>query len=406
MSARTRFVLFAAALPAAALGIHVKWADTGAPDLRAAFASPHGKPQGPSYQTATVNRGAINRTVSGIGVARPLVSVLVGSQLSGQIAEIKADFNSEVRAGDVLAVLDDQLLATRVAQAEAELEMARATLATGESSLAKALAVVRQSEGTLNRQQILERGSNTTKASVDNATRDLAVARSEAEVARAQIKNAMATIRHREAVLDQAKIDLERTRIRAPIGGIVISRMVEQGQTVAASLQSPELFRIAQDLKRMNIEAQISEADIASVRYGNAATVTVEAHPETVFKGVVSQVRLSPTVDQNVVTYTVVIGIDNASLQLLPGMTANVKIETERRVNVVRVPLDALRYRSAKAVSPADQHSSVWMLDADGSERALSVRTGLRDDVHVEVTGGDIAEGMQVITRERRTRTE
>lgn len=372
--------------------------------IYAKSSSAHALPQ--RYSTNTASRGDIRKEVTGTGVVRPVVSVLVGSQLSGQIAELKVSYNAMVNAGEVLAILDDKMFVSKVKQAEAELITAKSGLLNQVAALEKAEALRQQAELGHERQQALAKSNTTTRAQLENATRDLLVARAEISVANALIASARATINHREALLEQAKIDLDRTRIKSPISGVVLSRMVEVGQTVAASLQSPELFRIAKDLKDIQVEAQIAEADIGSVQAGNAVVLTVDAFPDKEFSGRVGEVRLAATVEQNIVTYTVVIDVDNAELRLFPGMTANVRIETARRENVVRISAEALRFKprdpklTPLARDAADpRQRDIWVLAADGRVERRTVRVGVNDGTNVEVADGDLAQGTQVIVR-------
>ncbi|MFM9938485.1 MAG: efflux RND transporter periplasmic adaptor subunit [Hyphomicrobiaceae bacterium] len=330
----TRY-LFTLGLPLALLGAGGFWM-LGNGANRAA---------GMVYDTQPAKRGAIRKLVSTSGPVRALVTVSVGSQLSGQLSELKVDFNSEVKENDVLAVLDDKTFAAKVAQAKADLAIARAALTNQEAALKKSEAVLRQAERVTGRQQVLAQKGITAAAAVDTATRDSEVAKAEISVAKAQIESAKAQIAQREAQLLQAEIDLDRTRIRSPINGTVISRTIDIGQTVAASLQAPELFKIAQDLRRIRIEAQVNEADVGAVTDGNVVEFTVDAYPERRFEGRVTQVRLAATELQNVVTYTVIIEAENNDRKLFPGMTANVRIETARRDNVLTVPNDATRFK-------------------------------------------------------------
>jgi HlyD family secretion protein len=297
------------------------------------------------YQTAKISHGTVRRKVQTTGTVRPLVTVQVGSQLSGQVKRVFADFNASVKEGDVLAVLDDQSFSARVAQAEADLVTAEASLASQEAALKKAIANLRQAERANKRLQELADKGHSSVSQAETASRDAEVAAVEIDVTKSQIEVAKGAVLHRKALLRQAQIDLERTQIRAPIDGVVISRTVEVGQTVAASLQAPELFRIAQDLKQITIEAQVNEADIGGVQPGNPVAFKVDAHREHTFQGKVNQVRLSGVEEQSVVSYTVVISADNEDLKLYPGMTANVEIELDKRENVVRVPAEALRYQ-------------------------------------------------------------
>jgi HlyD family secretion protein len=278
-----------------------------------------------------------------------LVTVSISSQLSGQIRDLIVDFNSEVRAGDDLAIIDDKTFVAKVAQANADLIAARATMLNNEAALAKAEAIARNATRLLQRQEALASKGIAATTTLDLATRDADVAKAEIEVAKAQLENAKATIAQREAQLLQAQIDLDRTRIRSPIDGTVIGRTVDVGQIVAASLQAPELFKIAQDLRHIRIEAQVNEADVGAVSEGNIVEFTVDAYPERRFHGKVSQVRLGALELNNVVTYTVIIEADNDDRKLLPGMTANARIETAKLDNALRIPTDALRFKPRAA---------------------------------------------------------
>jgi HlyD family secretion protein len=306
------------------------------------------------YDTVPASKGVIRKVVSTSGPVRALVTVSIGSQLSGQIRELRADFNTEVKPGDVLAVLDDKTFVSRVAQARADLAAAKAQLSNTEAALAKAEAVQRQAERAIARQHTLAQKGIAATVTVDTAQRDAEVAKAEIAVARAQIESARANVAQREAQLQQAQIDLDRTEIRSPINGTVISRTIDVGQTVAASLQAPELFKIAQDLKRIRIEAQVNEADVGSVSEGNDVEFSVDAYPERKFSGRVTQVRLAATELQSIVTYTVIIEAQNDDRRLFPGMTANAQIETSKRDGVLRVSNDALRFkpRDRQADSP------------------------------------------------------
>jgi HlyD family secretion protein len=307
---------------------------------------------GPVYDTAAVDYGPVRKFVSTSGPVRALVTVSVGSQLSGQIGELKADFNTEVKAGDELAVLDDKTFAARVAQARADLAAARAMLANHEAALLKAEAVERNAKRLLERAQTLAGKGIAAATTLDNATRDAEVAGAEVAIARAQVENAKATIAQRQAQLAQAEVDLERTRIRSPIDGTVIGRTVDVGQTVAASFQAPELFKIAQDLRRIRIEAQVSEADVGSVAADNPVEFKVDAYPQRRFHGKVAQIRLGGVELNNVVTYAVIIEADNDDRVLLPSMTAEVRIESASVERALRIPNEALRFRP-RGVTPA-----------------------------------------------------
>ena len=342
MSNRNRY-LFTLVLPVIALAGGAAWfLGNGQPGA-----------QGVTYDTVQVTRGPIRKLVSTSGPVRALVTVSVGSQLSGQVDKLQVDFNSEVAENDILAILDDKTFVAKVAQAKADLATANAQLANAVAAQAKSEAVMRQAGRSADRQQTLASKGIAATAALDNATRDMEVAKADIAVAKAQIESAKAQIAQRDAQLRQAEIDLERTRIRSPINGTVISRTVDIGQTVAASLQAPELFKIAQDLRRIRIEAQVNEADVGSVGEGNAVDFTVDAYPERKFQGVVTQVRLAATELQNVVTYTVIIEAENNDRKLFPGMTANVQIEAAKRDGAARLPVDALRYKPRGVTAPA-----------------------------------------------------
>ncbi len=310
-----------------------------------------GRKAGPkvTYETAVIDRGVVEKTVSSTGSVAALITVDVGSQISGQIIDLKADFNSPVHKGDLLAVIDQQTYRSRVASAEAEMAVARANVGTQEANLRKSQTTLQQAERDYKRQVALVEQKLVAAATVEASLKALELARGDVDIAQAQLTNAKAAVRTRQASLDQSRIDLSRTDIRSPIEGVVIKRSIDRGQTVAASLQAPVLFQIAQDLSRIQIEAKVDEADIGSIKPENVATFTVDAFPDQTFQGRVAQVRLAATTVQNVVTYSVMVQAANPGQVLLPGMTANVRIVTDRRENVLRVANDAARYQPAGA---------------------------------------------------------
>lgn len=334
MAARIR-TLFTLAIPVAALAAGAAWMLGLGQASRADL----------GYDTVPASIGSIRKVVSSSGPVRALVTVSVGSQLSGQVREVLVDFNSEVKPGQTLARLDAKTFEARVAQARADLAASEAAVRNQEATLLKAEAVLRQAERAIQRQKALAERNFASQSSLDSAIRDQEVAKAEIAVAKAQIESARATVAQRRAQLAQAEIDLDRTEIRASIEGTVISRTVDPGQTVAASLQAPELFKIAQDLRRIQIEAQVNEADIGTVAEGNPVVFGVDAYPERKLEGRVSQIRLAATELQNIVTYTVIVEAANEDRRLFPGMTANVEIETDKREGILRVPNEALRYR-------------------------------------------------------------
>lgn len=392
MTRRLRYVLFTLAVPAAALAGAIAWM----PQL---FQS-----TGTSlvYETIEASRGSIRRLVSTSGPVRALITVQVGSQLSGQIVELKADFNSEVKPGDVMAVLDDKSFVARVAQAKADLAAAEGQVLNQEAAMVRAQAVDRQAGRAIARQQELATRGVSAQAAVDTATRDAEVARADIAVAKAQLVTARATLAQRQAQLDQAQIDLDRTRVRSPIDGTVISRTVDVGQTVAASLQAPELFKIAQDLRRIRIEAQVNEADVGAVLEGNAVEFTVDAYPERTFLGRVTQVRLAATELQNIVTYTVIIEAANEDRRLFPGMTANARIETDRRDDVLRVPNEVFRFKPRER-QPAAQPGPTGQPGGDRGQRMLQqLREDLKlTDAQAEAVSTGIKEFFAKMRAER-----
>ncbi len=325
----------------------------------------------PQFRTGKVEKGPLVATVSATGTLNPVVSVSVGSQVSGQLKEIFVDFNSAVKKGQLVARIDPEQFEYKLRQAQADLDAARASIGTQQANVAVQRAEVARAEANLaeakrdvERKKSLveknfiaaseaERAESTFKAQLAG----LDAVKAQLGVAQANAKNSVAVVQQREAQLAQAKIDLERTAIRAPVDGVVVKKSVEPGQTVAASLQAPELFIIAQNLADMQVEAAIDEADVGRVREGQSATFTVDAFAGRTFTGTIRQVRKAATVAQNVVTYVVVISAANPDLNLLPGMTANVRITTDRRDSVLKVANSALRFRppgaADEAASPA-----------------------------------------------------
>jgi HlyD family secretion protein len=322
----------------------------------------------PAWRLAAVERGSIAQTVSSTGTVNPVVTVQVGSQVSGQIAELLADFNTAVKAGQVVARLDPATFEAKVLEARADVQVAKANVSMQQANVGEVEAEIQgiramltNADQDLKRSQaLLERG--TVAASVHDkavATRDQLRANLESAGARlrrqkAQLDNAVAVVQAKEATLRQRDLDHEHSVIRSPVDGVVISRNVDIGQTVAASLQAPVLFTIAQDLRHMQVQVRVDEADIGRIREGQPAKFTVDAYPGREFAGTVEQVRKAPTDVQNVVTYTVVVGADNTDLALLPGMTANVEIVVGARDNVLRVANAALRFRPSGAEAPPE----------------------------------------------------
>jgi HlyD family secretion protein len=321
----------------------------------------HQQGTAPGYRVATVERGPITAVVSSTGTLNAVITVQVGSQVSGQIKEILADFNTEVKSGQLIARIDPEQFESRVAQSQADLEAAQSAVEVARSNALAARADLARVKATLadaardyERKKMLVEKNFISASDRDKAQTAFEVAHeqvrtSEAQISvqDAQVRNAQSVVKQREAALKQTKIDLDRTYIRAPVSGTVISRNVDAGQTVAASLQAPTLFTIAKDLSAMEVDTSVDEADVGRLRVDQQATFTVDAFPRRNFRGVITQIRKAPTIVQNVVTYTVVISADNPDRALLPGMTANVRIVVDQRDNVLKVPNAALRFRPA-----------------------------------------------------------
>ena len=298
-------------------------------------------------QTVALANGDVRRVISTSGTVNALVSVKVGSQISGTVGELHVDFSSIVKRGQILARIEASSFETRVREEEAGVAIAEANLLLQQAIGDRAQANLHKAELDLQRAEALITKGATAQSNVDAARAAQLSAAADVAIAKAQVLNAQATLAQHKATLDSARIDLERTFIRSPIDGVVIERAVETGQTVAASLSAPKLFTLAEDLSHVQILAQVDEADIGQVARGNAVTFKVDAYPEDTFEGSLEQIRLAPVSLQNVVTYTVVIAADNPSGRLLPGMTASVEIVTGEHRNVVIAPNEALRFQAA-----------------------------------------------------------
>ncbi len=339
------------------------------------------------FRTEPVSRGAITASVTATGTVNPLTTVQVGTYVSGPIQALYADFNSRVKQGQLVAKIDPRPFELRVLAAEASLANARARLA-------KARADLRYKTVTLGRNRRLRAEGIVPDDAIDTAVTAV-------DQARAELAFQEAGIRQAEAQLEEARVQLGYTDIVSPVDGVVVSRKVDVGQTVAATFQTPTLFVIAEDLTKMQVNANVSEADIGLVREGQAATFTVDAYPDRDFEGRVVQVRNSPLNVQNVITYDVVIDAPNGDLSLRPGMTANVEIVTGRRDDALRVPTAALRFRPPDQAerngrAPVGVSPQVWVL-RDEHPDPVKVETGLADDSYTEILDGALAEGDLVI---------
>ncbi len=342
-----------------------------------------------SYRSAKIERGPLQSTVSASGQVNPVTQVSVGTQVSGQIKELYVDFNSEVKAGQLIARIDPETFEYRVRQSQADLDSAQAAVLTAQANAASARAGISRARVDLTeaqrdlerkrmlveRQFIAQSEADKAQALVNTSTESLRAAEAQEGVAQAQVKSAQAGVAQRQAALAQARIDLERTRIVSPVNGIVIKRTIEKGQTVAASLQAPELFVIAQNLRDMQVEASIDESDIGRIRTGQKASFTVDAFPGQSFEGEIRQVRKAAQSVANVVTYVAVVAFSNSTGRLLPGMTANVRVVTDARESVLKVPNAALRVRIA-GVEPAARAASGASAASSASAAAGSASGG------------------------------
>jgi HlyD family secretion protein len=348
---------------------------------------------GQSFQTVAVTRGPITQAVTATGTLNPVQNVQVGSQVSGNIQKLFADFNSIVKAGQVIAQIDPVVFQANVNQAEGELENARAALELARLNAARTQALVAK--------------QNSAQADLDQAL--------------ANLHQAEANVKIKEGALEKTKADLDHCTITSPIDGMVISRSVDVGQTVAASLQAPVIFQIANDLTKMQIDANVAEADVGGVAVDQDVDFTVDAFPTQTFHGKVVQVRNAPITVQNVVTYDTVIGVTNPDLKLKPGMTANVSIISAHKDEVLKIPNGALRFRmpdespapvvkrdpSASGRSPGGKpparaerrvERNVYVLAPSASKPTkATIKTGISDGISTEITEG-LKEGDRVVT--------
>lgn len=370
-----------------------------------------------SYVTARVDRGSITQVITATGSLQAVVTVQVGSQVSGTIAKLYADFNSKVKQGQVVAELDQ-------AKFKARVEEAKANLAAAQASLAKAKVTVEDTRRTLTRATELRKRDLISQSELDSAQTAYDAAVSQHEVAKAQVEQA-------QAALSQASVDLAYTVIQSPVDGIVVSRNVDFGQTVAASLQAPTLFTIANDLAKMEVHTNVDEADVGNVWVGQEVTFTVDAFPTRRFRGKVSQVRNAPNVVQNVVTYDAVVGVDNKELLLKPGMTVNAEFLVSQKSGVLRIPNVAIRFRPpgekqdsqqvtrqasrsaggtrggrrggeerSRGAASGDVKDGRWVrvyLLKDGQAAPVQLRLGITDGSYTEVLEGEAQEGQPII---------
>jgi len=391
--------------------------------------------------TAKVERGAINDVVEATGTINSVITVQVGSQVSGTIAKLNADFNSRVHKGDVVALIDPALFKGAVLQAAADLKNAQANLVAARANLEKAQAGLVQTKADYDRAVGLTRDGVMSQQQLDLAKSNYDAANASVGAAAANITQAEAQISQKEAAVSVAQTNLDYTVIRSPIDGTVVARNVDVGQTVAASLQAPTIFTIAQDLTKMWVYAKTDESDVDNIKVGKVVTFKVDALPKQTFQGVVSQIRMNPTTVQSVVTYDTIIEFANPELKLFPGMTAYVTIPVATVTSVIKLPNTALRYKppmSAEEVlalykqygiegaeeqrvanksagddgggisaqnlprAPKAESAVVWKLHTDQSMEPVKIALGITDHAFTEVSAvlkGDLKEGDDVIIR-------
>jgi HlyD family secretion protein len=338
------------------------------------------------YTTAAVTTGPVIRTVTATGTVNPELTIIVGSYVSGVIQDVTCDYNTRVKRGQSCAKIDPRPFQTAVGQAKANLAVAKAQLDKDKASLEYAKLA-------LDRAATLLLTHAVSKDSYD-------AAKSTYEQAVAQTSLDQATIQQRQSALDAAQVNLDYTNIVSPVDGTVVSRNVTIGQTVAASFQTPTLFLIATDLTKMQVDANVSESDIGGITDGDKATFTVDAFPKRTFQGTVTQVRQSPQTVQNVVTYDVVISVNNTDLALKPGLTAATRIIIDERTDALRVPNQALRYVPGGRPVRSPERARVWSLRDDEPMR-VRVETGIDDESYTEIVKGDLKARDKVIISEQ-----
>lgn len=342
-----------------------------------------GKKKSIKYQTAIVEKGTVMEKVEATGTIKPVQTVEIGAQVSGMIKEVYVDYNSHVKKGQLLAQIDTSLF-------QAQVDQAQATLAVKQANYKKYRNQTAYKKATYARYQKLYNQGYVSKDSLESAKTDYNVNLAETASTRADIQQASATLRNNLA-------NLRYCRIVSPVDGVVISKNVEVGQTVASSFQTPTLFEVAQDLTKMRIEASVSEADIGKVKQGQEVDYTLDGYPDKIFKGVVSQVRLASTTTNNVVTYTVVVDVNNPDGILIPGMTANIEIITNKKENILTVPHAALKFVPQNHKEKYEKQG-VWVLRKRKPVR-VSIETGISDDFVTEVSSSELQEGDVVILK-------
>jgi len=392
-----------------------RWLIAGGVALVAGMLALFGMHRGaqPQYFTAVVERGDIFDVVDATGTINAVTTVQVGSQVSGAIARLNADFNSRVRKGDVIAMIDPALFRGALLQATADLDNAKANVLAAKANLEKANASLLQTKADYERTVPLASVKMISQQQLDLVKANYDTAIAAVSAAAANVTQAEAQVRQKAAAQAVAQTNLDYTVIRSPIDGTVVARNVELGQTVAASLQAPTIFTIAQDLTKMLVYTKTDESDVGNVRPGTAVTFKVDAFPKDTFSGKVSQVRMNPTTVQNVVTYDTIVEFANPDLKLFPGMTAYVSIPVASVRGVLKLPNTALRYkppltpeeilaiyRSAGIVG--SERAVVWKLQAGNTVAPVQLQLGITDHAFTEVTAvlnGTLHEGDAVVVR-------
>ncbi|MDE2184187.1 MAG: efflux RND transporter periplasmic adaptor subunit [Alphaproteobacteria bacterium] len=376
------------------------------------------------YLSAKVVRGDIHDVVEATGTINAVTTVQVGSQVSGTISKLNADFNSRVHIGQVIATIDPALFRGALQEAEADLENSKANVSAAKAELGKSRATLIQMKADYSRAEALIKANAASQQFYDQARANYEVAKAATDAASAAVNQAEAQVRQKAAAVAVAQANLDYTTIRSPIDGIVVARNVDVGQTVAASLQAPTIFTIAQDLTKMQVYAKTDESDVGRIRVGRHVTFKVDAFPKDVFDGVVSQIRMNATTVQNVVTYDTIIDFANPRMKLFPGMTAFVTIPVATAKDVLEVPNTALRFRPPLPPeeirslyarygidangNPEGQRRSVhgesavvWKLRRNGALEPVDVTIDITDHAYtqiVEVIKGELAEGDDIVT--------
>lgn len=403
------------------------------------WATTMGRGDSMQYLGAKVLQGEIRDEVEATGTVSAVITVQVGSQVSGTIAKLNADFNSHVRKGDVIALIAPQLFQGAVLQVSADLADAQANVTVAQANLSKAQAALVQNKSDYDRAIALAAQHIASQQALDQALANFVAAKAGVESATANVVQAKAQVHQKEAALAVARTNLDYTIIRSPIDGVVVARNVDVGQTVAASLQAPTIFTIAQDLTKMQVYTKVDESDVGRIVMGHPVAFKVDAYPKEVFQGKVSQIRMNPTRVQNVVTYDAIIDFENPSMKLFPGMTAYVTIPVSTVANVVKLPNAALRYRpslppesllalyakygidesgsgksNGNGTGPDAQRQSrsdgfvVWKLRGDGSIEPVKIALGITDHTYTEVTSvliGSLKPGDEVVTTSTQSKT-